>query len=106
MLVEVAFDLAGTPFQCRVWEVIASIPHGATITYSELATRAGKPSAIRAAASACGDNPVPLLIPCHRVVAKDGGLGGFSMAGGIATKAWLLEREGVRADVGTLVGAA
>ncbi len=69
--------LRGTPFQTRVWEEIAAIPYGHSITYSELAEKAGNKDAIRAAASACGANPIPVIIPCHRVLAKNGGLGGF-----------------------------
>lgn len=83
--------LSGSPFSQRVWQEVAKIPYGRTISYTELAARAGKPSAVRAAASACGRNPVPLLIPCHRVVAKDGGLGGF--AWGLPLKRALLALE-------------
>ena len=82
---------AGTPFQRRVWQEIAAIPYGETITYSELAERAGRPAAIRAAASACGANPIPLLIPCHRVVGKHGSPGGF--AWGLTYKKELLALE-------------
>lgn len=87
------FDLGGTDFQRRVWRVIAAIPRGQVISYAELARRAGNPRAVRAAAQACGANPVPLLVPCHRVIASDGTLGGFG--GGLAMKRILLAREGV-----------
>jgi AraC family transcriptional regulator of adaptative response/methylated-DNA-[protein]-cysteine methyltransferase len=86
-------DLRGTPFQRRVWRAIARIPRGQTISYAELARQAGNPRAIRAAAQACGANPVPLLVPCHRVIAKDGSLGGFG--GGLDMKRKLLAREGM-----------
>ncbi len=86
-------DLVGTDFQRRVWQAIAKIPAGQVISYAELARRAGRPRAIRAAAQACGANPVPLLVPCHRVVASDGGLGGFG--GGLPMKRKLLAREGL-----------
>ena len=86
-------DLAGTEFQRRVWQAIAGIPAGKVISYAELARRAGRPRAIRAAAQACGANPVPLLVPCHRVVTSDGRLGGFG--GGLPLKRKLLAREGV-----------
>lgn len=82
----------GTALQRSVWLAIAKIPYGRTISYSELAERVGFPRAVRAVASACGANPIPLLIPCHRVVAKDGTLGGFSL-GGLETKQQLLALE-------------
>ncbi len=84
---------AGTPFQRSVWETVRSIPHGDTISYAELANRVGKPGAARAVGQALGANPIPLLIPCHRVVASDGGLGGFG--GGLPMKRELLRQEGV-----------
>ncbi len=83
----------GTPFQRSVWEAMRSIPHGDTISYAELANRVGRPGAARAVGQAVGANPVPLLIPCHRVVASDGGLGGFG--GGLPMKRALLRQEGV-----------
>lgn len=87
------FDLAGgTPLQRAVWLAIAKIPHGETISYTQLAEKVGFPRAVRAVASACGANPVPLVIPCHRVVAKDGTLGGFSL-GGLEVKEKLLALE-------------
>jgi O-6-methylguanine DNA methyltransferase len=87
------YDLAGgTPLQRIVWLAIAKVPYGKTISYSELAERVGFPRAVRAVASACGANPVPLAIPCHRIVAKDGTLGGFSL-GGLDVKEKLLAIE-------------
>jgi O-6-methylguanine DNA methyltransferase len=87
------YDLeGGTALQRAVWLAIAQIPHGETISYTTLAERVGFPRAVRAVASACGANPLPLVIPCHRVLAKDGGIGGFSL-GGIAIKQKLLALE-------------
>jgi len=84
-------DLRGTVFQQRVWSALRQIPVGQTITYSELAQRIGRPKAIRAAASACGANRLAVVIPCHRVVARDGGLGGYRW--GLERKRKLLESE-------------
>lgn len=87
------FDLTGgTPLQRMVWLAIAKIPHGSTISYTDLATNVGFPRAVRAVASACGANPLPLAIACHRVIARDGTLGGFSL-GGISVKEQLLALE-------------
>jgi methylated-DNA-[protein]-cysteine S-methyltransferase len=89
------FDLPcapkGTPFQRRVWAEMARIPYGATLTYGELAQRIG--SSARAVGNACGANPLPIIVPCHRVLAARGGLGGYSGFGGAATKEWLLAHE-------------
>jgi methylated-DNA-[protein]-cysteine S-methyltransferase len=84
-------DVDGTPFQMRVWKALRTIPAGETISYRELATRAGAPAAVRAAGSANGKNPVSLAIPCHRVIHADGSIGGYG--GGIERKRWLLEHE-------------
>ncbi len=81
----------GTEFQCAVWREIAAIPYGATLTYAEVARGAGRPNAVRAAGSATGANPIPILIPCHRVIAAHGKLGGFS--GGLDAKRRLLALE-------------
>lgn len=87
-------DLADlTPFQRRVLEACAKIPFGRTATYQELARRIGRPKAARAVGAALARNPVPLVIPCHRVVAADGSLGGFSAEQGVRLKRWLLELE-------------
>lgn len=92
-----AFELplapGGTAFQRQVWAALCGIPFGATISYGELAARLGRPGASRAAGGANGRNPIAIIIPCHRVVAADGGLGGFS--GGLEVKARLLRHEGV-----------
>lgn len=89
------FDLplapSGSPFETRVWAAMQAIPYGATRCYGDLAASVG--SAPRAVGRACGRNPIPIVIPCHRVLAK-GGLGGYSGEGGLATKQRLLALEG------------
>lgn len=96
------FDLPlaarGTPFQQRVWAELLAIGYGSTITYAELARRIGNPRACRAVGAANGRNPLPIVVPCHRVVGSDGRLTGF--AGGLAAKEWLLRREGQGQPVG------
>lgn len=84
-------DVRGTAFQQRVWQELLRIPRGVTITYAELALRIGAPTAVRAVGTACGANPVALVIPCHRIVRADGGLGGY--AWGVERKARLLQQE-------------
>jgi len=84
-------DVRGTAFQQSVWRELARIPPGETLSYAALAARAGNPGAVRAVGSACGANPVAVLIPCHRAVRSDGGLGGY--AWGLPIKRKLLERE-------------
>jgi len=88
---ELVLDLDGSEFSRRVWASIGTIPHGATLSYAELATAIGRPDAVRAVANACGRNPAPILIPCHRVIASDGSLGGYSA--GITVKRRLLTLE-------------
>ena len=88
-------DLCGTAFQRRVWEVMLTIPWGRTMTYGELAQAAGRPGAARAAGAACAANPIPIIIPCHRILASGGGLGGFSGGCGLETKRMLLTLEGI-----------
>jgi methylated-DNA-[protein]-cysteine S-methyltransferase len=87
-------DPRGTPFQLRVWQELRRIPRGETVSYRELAARAGNPKAARAVGQANAANPIPLIIPCHRVIASDGSLGGYSS--GLDRKRWLLRHEGVR----------
>ncbi|HEV8078648.1 MAG TPA: methylated-DNA--[protein]-cysteine S-methyltransferase [Marinobacter sp.] len=87
----VVLDLRGTEFQQQVWQALQSIPLGDVISYAELARRAGRPKAVRAAASACGANPVAVLVPCHRVLCSNGDLGGYN--GGVAIKKALLAHE-------------
>jgi methylated-DNA-[protein]-cysteine S-methyltransferase len=82
----------GTPFQRRVWDEIRRIPYGETLSYAELARRAGAPGSARAAGAATGRNPLSIVVPCHRVIAIGGSLTGY--AGGLERKARLLEIEG------------
>ena len=84
----------GTKFQKIVWNTIANIPKGKILTYQELAIEIGHPKSFRAVASACGKNPYVPEIPCHRVIRKDGGLGGYSAKGGIERKKNMLRKEG------------
>ena len=86
-------ESAGTPFQRKVWAVLRKIPAGKTWTYRELAARAGKPEAIRAAGAANGLNPISVVVPCHRVIGSNGALTGYG--GGLHRKEWLLAHEGV-----------
>ncbi len=83
--------LEGTDFQLRVWSALRTIPYGETISYARLAARIGNPKAVRAVGLANGSNPIPIIIPCHRVIGSDGGLTGFG--GGLSTKKKLLELE-------------
>src|SRR5260370_30721934 len=89
------FDLPlameGTEFQLRVWNALRAIPYGETVSYAQLAERIGKPKAVRAVGSANGSNPIPIIVPCHRVIGSDGSLTGFG--GGLSTKRILLELE-------------
>jgi len=91
-----AFDLplspAGTEFQRSVWTTLATIPYGETISYAQLASRIGRPGAVRAVGAANGRNPLPIVLPCHRVIGADGSLTGFG--GGLPTKQFLLKLEG------------
>ena len=86
--------LNGTKFQIKVWKAISKIPRGQVRTYKELAKLIKKPKAARAVANACGKNPYPIKIPCHRVIRSDGSLGGYSGRGGIRTKKNILKKEG------------
>ena len=88
---QLPLDLAGTAFQIRVWEALRSIPLGETRTYSDVATQIGAPRAVRAVASACAANEAALVIPCHRVIRRDGTLGGYRW--GLEVKAALLTAE-------------
>ena len=85
--------VGGTKFQRAVWQALLEIPHGGTVSYVEIARRVGHPAAARAVGQAVGSNPIPLLLPCHRVLASDGTLGGFG--GGLPMKKKLLTLEGV-----------
>jgi len=88
---DLPLDVRGTAFQCRVWEELLRIPYGATRTYGEIARAVGQPGAARAVGTACGSNPVPLIIPCHRVVRGGGALGGYGL--GLPRKRALLDLE-------------
>ena len=89
---ELPLSPSGTPFQERVWRGLLDIPYGETISYAELARRVDSPRGYRAVGSANGSNPIALIIPCHRVIATGGGLGGYG--GGLDRKRWLLALEG------------
>jgi methylated-DNA-[protein]-cysteine S-methyltransferase len=92
------FDLTlkaeGTPFQQRVWTALCDIPYGETISYGELARRIGQPTASRAVGLANGQNPISIIVPCHRVIGANGTLTGYG--GGLDRKRWLLAHEGGR----------
>ena len=90
---DVALDLVGTEFQVKAWRALCRIPFGKTITYGQQASNIKKPKAFRAVGSANGKNPIPIIVPCHRVVASDGSLGGYSL--GLKMKKQLLALEGV-----------
>jgi O-6-methylguanine DNA methyltransferase len=87
-------DLSGTEFQKSVWNALRKISAGETKSYGEIARAIGRPQAVRAVGGACGANPVPVLVPCHRVLATNKKLGGFS--GGLDWKRRLLGREGIK----------
>jgi len=89
---EVPLATLGTPFQRRVWAALRKIPAGRTVSYGELARSVGRPDSVRAVGRANGDNPWPVVVPCHRVIGKDGRLVGYG--GGIERKRWLLRHEG------------
>jgi len=84
--------MEGTPFQKKVWQALEEIPYGTTVAYSDIAKKIGKPNAVRAVGTANGQNPIPIVVPCHRVIGRDGKLRGYG--GGIDLKQQLLEFEG------------
>lgn len=86
-----SYDLRGSEFQISVWRALLQIPYGQTRSYSEIADMVGRPNSIRAVARAVGDNPIPFLLPCHRVIGKDGSLRGYR--GGLPLKQQLLQME-------------
>jgi len=92
---KIALQMVGTRFQQKVWKELLKVPAGETISYAELARRIKNPKAMRAVGNAMGANPIPILVPCHRVIAAGGKLGGFG--GGLALKRTLLEAEGKKA---------
>jgi methylated-DNA-[protein]-cysteine S-methyltransferase len=89
---DIPLELNGTPFQREVWTALAEIPYGQTVSYAELAEMVGRPKAFRAVGQANGSNPIPIVLPCHRVVASGGSIGGYG--GGVSTKRRLLALEG------------
>lgn len=101
---DLALDPEGTPFQRSVWQALRTIPYGETISYRDLAGRIGKPAAMRAVGLANGRNPLPIIVPCHRVIGADGTLTGFGL--GVSVKAWLLVHEGAADPLPARVTAA
>lgn len=93
------FDLpvrvSGTPFQSAIWDALRSIPFGQVRSYGELGQATGRATAGRAVGGAVGANPIPILIPCHRVLARDQRITGYSAGAGVPTKVWLLDHEGI-----------
>ncbi len=88
---ELLLRLEGSEFQCDVWQALLDIPYGARVSYADVAKAVKRPKAVRAVGSANGANPISVIIPCHRVIASDGGLGGYG--GGLWRKEWLIEHE-------------
>lgn len=95
---ELPLEPTGTEFQLRVWELLRRIPYGVTTSYGDLARRLGDPHKSRAVGAANGANPIPIIVPCHRVVGSRGELTGFG--GGLERKRWLLEHEGALMRLG------
>ena len=87
----IAVTTGGTEFQAAAWHALRAIPHGRTATYAEQARRIGRPQAVRAVGAANGQNPLAIVLPCHRVLGSNGALTGY--AGGLAAKRWLLDHE-------------
>jgi methylated-DNA-[protein]-cysteine S-methyltransferase len=92
---DVPVRLAGTEFQMAVWNELRSLDWGAVVSYGALGAATGRPTAGRAVGGAVGANPVPIIVPCHRVLASDGRITGYSAGNGIPTKSWLLDHEGI-----------
>ena len=92
---DVPVELTGTDFQRAVWAELAAIPFGDTRGYGQIGVATGRPTAGRAVGGAVGANPVPLLVPCHRVLASDRRITGYSAGEGVSTKVWLLDHEGI-----------
>ena len=88
---EIPLDFSGTPFQRKVWSALRRIPAGKTRAYSDIARQIGSPRAVRAVGAANGANPIPIVVPCHRVIGKDGDLTGYG--GTLERKEWLLRHE-------------
>lgn len=92
---DLPLSLAGTAFQLAVWEQLVDLEFGEVVSYGELGLATGRPTAGRAVGGAVGANPIPIIVPCHRVLGSDGKITGYSGGDGIPTKAWLLEHEGI-----------
>jgi methylated-DNA-[protein]-cysteine S-methyltransferase len=95
---DLPLDAAGTEFERRVWQLLREISYGTTTSYGELARRLGEPRDARAVGAANGKNPIPIIVPCHRVIGANGDLTGFG--GGLDRKRWLLEHEGALLALG------
>ena len=95
---DLPLEFSGTDFQLQVWQMLRAIPYGTTTSYGELARRLGDPTASRAVGAANGQNPIPVIVPCHRVIGANGDLTGFG--GGLDRKRWLLEHEGALLGLG------
>jgi len=92
---DLPLSLAGTAFQLAVWEQIAALDFGEVVSYGELGLGTGRATAGRAVGGAVGANPIPIIVPCHRVLGSDGRITGYSGGNGIPTKSWLLQHEGI-----------
>lgn len=90
---DLPLDMKGTPFQQSVWQALLDVPFGRTASYQQIARTVGNPKAVRAVGAANGQNPVSIIVPCHRIIGKKGGLTGYG--GGLWRKEWLLRHEGV-----------
>jgi methylated-DNA-[protein]-cysteine S-methyltransferase len=88
-------SLVGTEFQRAVWNELAELPFGGVVSYGEIGGATGRATAGRAVGGAVGANPIPIIVPCHRVLASDGRITGYSGGNGIPTKVWLLDHEGI-----------
>ncbi len=95
---DLPFDLIGTPFRVAVWEEMLKIAYGHLVTYGDIAKALGDPNKSRACGGAIGANPIPIIVPCHRVVGGNGALTGFSAPGGIKLKTKILRLEGLETD--------
>jgi methylated-DNA-[protein]-cysteine S-methyltransferase len=92
---DLPLQLSGTPFQEAIWRTLGTIPYGSTLSYQDLGEKAGRGKAPRAVGGAVGRNPIPIIVPCHRVLAADGRITGYGGGEGIPTKEKLLELEGI-----------
>lgn len=88
---DMPLNMDGTDFQRQVWQALNQVPYGETCSYADIANRIGNPKAVRAVGAANGKNPIPIIVPCHRVIGSTGKLTGY--AGGLDIKVWLLEHE-------------